>query len=143
MTTIFNKHSEKEKRRQLRNNLTKAEVIVWQHLKGRQVNNCKFRRQYSIGPFVLDFYCPELKLAIEIDGSSHDHEDAQAYDQERQKYIEALGITFLRFTNEQVYKNIESVVMSINEKSLQLKQTPPLGKGRKQRFLVLPLGKGE
>jgi len=90
MTTIFNKHSEKEKRRQLRNNLTKAEVIVWQHLKGRQVNNCKFRRQYSIGPFVLDFYCPELKLAIEIDGSSHDHEDAQAYDQERQKYIEAL-----------------------------------------------------
>jgi len=143
MTTIFNKHSEKEKRRQLRNNLTKAEVIVWQHLKGRQVNNCKFRRQYSIGPFVLDFYCPELKLAIEIDGSSHDHEDAQAYDQERQKYIEALGITFLRFTNEQVYKNIESVVMSINEKSLQLKQTPPLGKGREQRFLVLPLGKGE
>ncbi|BFM38534.1 endonuclease domain-containing protein [Synechocystis sp. LKSZ1] len=113
MTIIFNQASEKEKRRQLRQNPTKAESIVWQYFKGKKIANCKFRRQYSIGPFVVDFYCPELKLAIEIDGESHDSLEAQAYDLNRQQYIEAFGISFLRFTNQQIYENAESVMMSI------------------------------
>lgn len=77
MTKIFNRNEELEKRRELRNNSTKAESLLWQQLKGKQVAGFKFRRQYSVGKFVLDFYCAERKLAIELDGSSHDGEDAQ------------------------------------------------------------------
>jgi very-short-patch-repair endonuclease len=71
MTKIFNKSSEKLKRQQLRNNLTPAELILWSRLRGKQIYNCKFRRQYSIDYFVIDFYAPEIKLAIEVDGESH------------------------------------------------------------------------
>ena len=77
MTKIFNRNEELEKPRELRNNSTKAESLLWQQLKGKQVAGFKFRRQYSVGKFVLDFYCAERKLAIELDGSSHDGEDAQ------------------------------------------------------------------
>jgi very-short-patch-repair endonuclease len=72
MTTHFNKKSEKEKRRQLRKDQTPAEKLVWRYLKDRRLKNCKFRRQYSVDQFVIDFYYPELKLAIEIDGEVHD-----------------------------------------------------------------------
>jgi len=110
---IFNKHSELEKRRQLRNNAPPAEVKLWHALKGKQVAGYKFRRQYSVGAYVLDFYCPALKLALEIDGSSHNGDDAQEYDRQRQQFVEALGIRFLRFTNAEVHRNLEGVVAAI------------------------------
>ena len=66
MTRIYNRTSEKEKRRQLRNKMTPAEIILWSRLKNRQVNRYKFRRQYSVGSYVVDFYCPELKLVVEV-----------------------------------------------------------------------------
>ena len=119
MTQIFNQHKELEKRRQLRNNPAPAEIKLWQAIKGKQVGGYKFRRQYSVGPYVLDFYCPVLKLALEIDGSSHDGDDAQEYDEQRQRYIEALGIRFLRFTNADVHQNLEGVVTRIAA------ETPP------------------
>lgn len=71
MTIHCNKTSEKNKRRQLRNNATEAEKRLWQHLKGRQLDGFKFRRQHSIDSYVVDFYCPQVKLAVEIDGESH------------------------------------------------------------------------
>jgi len=113
MTKIYNRTSEKEKRRLLRNNLTKAEIIIWSRLQRKQVLGYKFRRQFSVGSYVLDFYCPELKLAIEIDGTSHFKEGAEEYDHNRQESIEQLGIRFLRFTNTNIYRNLSGVLQTI------------------------------
>ena len=113
MTKLYNKTSERKKRRSLRSNMPSAEKLVWARLRGRQVENCKFRRQYNIGGFVVDFYAPELKLAIEIDGESHAGDDAQAYDAERQTFLESKGTCVLRFTNQQVYEELDGVVVAI------------------------------
>ncbi|MEM9119456.1 MAG: endonuclease domain-containing protein [Cyanobacteria bacterium P01_F01_bin.56] len=113
MTDVFNQRADIEKRRRLRQNATPAEQLVWQRLRDRQVENCKFRRQYSVDAFVLDFYCPELRLAIEIDGDSHNSEEAVAYDLARQRTIEALGIQFLRFTNREVSGQLDTVIEQI------------------------------
>jgi very-short-patch-repair endonuclease len=116
MTRHFNKKESKEKRKLLRNNAPQAEKLLWNHLKKSQIRNQKFRRQYSVDQFIVDFYCPNLKLAIEIDGPSHFKQDYQAYDNERQNYLEAFGITFLRFTNNDVYDNLYGVLLSISDK---------------------------
>lgn len=121
MTKLFNKTSEKLKRRELRTNITKAEAIVWQKLRCKQLENCKFRNQYSVDRFVLDFYSPELKLAIEIDGDSHFQEGATRYDKERQIFIESTGIKFLRFTNNEVYENLNGLLETIVEKIRELR----------------------
>ena len=96
--------------------MPKAEIILWDQLKSKKLNGLKFRRQYSIGPFIVDFYCPKLKLAIEVDGDSHYEEAAEEYDKRRQRYIEKSGIKFLRFTNTDVYENLEGVIQMISEK---------------------------
>ena len=90
-----------------------AEVILWSRLKGKQLDGHKFRRQFSINAFVVDFYSPELKLAIEVDGSSHFTESASFTDKERQRYLEAFGIQFIRFTNKEICENLEGAVMTI------------------------------
>lgn len=113
MTIAYNRHEELEKRRALRQRSPEMERVLWQMLRGRRLNNLKFRRQYSVGPYVLDFYCPILKLALEIDGFSHDGPDAQEYDAERQRYIEAHGIRFLRFPNASVHTDPKSVLAAI------------------------------
>jgi len=123
MTKLYNKTSEREKRRTLRNNLTPAETKLWAKLRGRQLENCKFRRQYSIGAFVVDFYAPELKLAIEIDGDSHFQPEAVKYDRERQLFLEAKGIRVVRFTNEQVYQQLDEVVEAIAQTVCQLRRS--------------------
>jgi very-short-patch-repair endonuclease len=113
MTQLYNKTSEKDKRQFLRNNMPPAEKLIWNRLKGRQIEGCKFRRQYSISAFVVDFYVPELRLAIEIDGYSHVGDTAQAYDLERQTFLESKGTRFLRFTNQQVDRELDAVIESI------------------------------
>jgi len=125
MTQIYNKTSEKDKRKQLRNNMTTAENILWGKIKGKQIETCKFRRQYSINQFVIDLYCPELKLAIEIDGESHFQDDAIKYDKERQVLIESIGVQFLRFNNNEVYNNLDGVLEVITEKVQILRSTLP------------------
>ncbi|MCI0404949.1 MAG: endonuclease domain-containing protein [candidate division Zixibacteria bacterium] len=90
-----------------------AEVILWSNLKGRQLAGYKFRRQYSIGPYILDFYCPELKLAIEVDGGGHFDSVAIKEDSERQSFIQKFGIKFLRLTSLEVYKNREGIIEAI------------------------------
>jgi very-short-patch-repair endonuclease len=99
----------KQRRRALRKNLSKSEAIMWKNLSHRQMHGYKFRRQYSVDQYVLDFYCPELKLAIEVDGDSHFIPGAEDYDKSRQAYIEAYGIRFLRFTNTDVCENLDGV----------------------------------
>ena len=117
MSRIYNRISEYEKRKELRNNMTKAEVILWSKLKDKHLNGIKFRRQYSVGPYIVDFYCAKRRLAIEIDGDSHFQEGAKEYDEERQKYIEDCGISFLRFTNNDIYENLKEVLNTIIQKT--------------------------
>ena len=112
MTEIFNKGSQKQLRRVLRKNMPKAEIILWSKLRRKQLLGERFRRQYGIDSYVIDFYCPELKLAIEVDGESHTSA-RQTYDEERQAFIEAYGVTFLRFTNADVYENLDGVLMRV------------------------------
>ncbi|MEH1871159.1 endonuclease domain-containing protein [Nostoc sp.] len=113
MTKLYNKNSEIDKRRHLRQNITKAEKMIWDKIRDRQLENCKFRRQYSVDKFVINFYSSELKLAIEIDGESHFQEDAAEYDKARQEFIESARIKFIRFTNNDVYANLSGVLESI------------------------------
>ncbi|WP_255451680.1 endonuclease domain-containing protein [Thermosynechococcus sp. CL-1] len=93
--------------------MTRSEVILWQHLKGKQMNSYDFDRQRPIDEYVVDFYCKKLKLAIEVDGSSHDSEEAQEQDCYRQQRLEALGVRFLRFRDEEVRHNVEAVLEAI------------------------------
>ena len=130
MTEIFNKTSELSKRRSLRNAAPQAERIVWSRLRKNQILGCKFRRQYSVGPYVIDFYCPGLSLAVEIDGGSHFQQESN--DENRQDYIEMFGIRFLRFTNEEVYNNLDGlleVIRQAAEEGIQststAKKSPP------------------
>ncbi len=123
MTLIFNKITETKTRKTLRNAMPKAEVLLWMKLKGKQLNGYKFRRQYSMGAYIVDFYCPELHLSIELDGDSHFLNNASVqYDQARQQWIESLGISVLRFTNTDVYQNMDAMVLKIME---VIKSKPP------------------
>ncbi len=123
MSQVFNRHSELETRRALRNSMPPAEVILWERLQRRQVAGAKFRRQHSVEKFVLDFYCPEVRLAIELDGSSHDGEEAAQRDESRQEFIESYGIVFLRFSNQEIYQNIQGIVETIEIKVDALRQS--------------------
>jgi very-short-patch-repair endonuclease len=105
MTKHYNKKSETEKRRLLRKQQTFTEKILWIHLRNRQAIGYKFRRQYSIDHFVIVFYCPELKLAVELDGGVHEIPEQKEYDEARQKYLEKFGIEFIRITNEEFLGN--------------------------------------
>ncbi len=105
MTKHYNKAKEKEKRRKLRRDQTYAEKIVWINLRDRRLLGYKFRRQYSVDYYVIDFYCSELKLAVEIDGESHDLPEQKEYDAKRQKYLENYEIKFVRITNDELLGN--------------------------------------
>jgi len=107
--------------RTLRKNQTTAEQKLWQALRREQLG-VKFRRQHPIGPYILDFYCGDKSCAIEVDGESHNRPETQAYDAERDRYLRGLGLTVLRFTNEEVYHNLDGVVDQI-QKHLETIQT--------------------
>jgi very-short-patch-repair endonuclease len=103
----------KGKRLDLRNNLTPAEAALWNALKNSQFKNRKFRRQHSIGKYIVDFYCPAEKLIIELDGAIHNETGQAIYDFERDKYLESLGNKVLRFENKLVFQNLEEVLEQV------------------------------
>ncbi|NJL43637.1 MAG: endonuclease domain-containing protein [Pseudanabaena sp. SU_2_4] len=103
----------KERARQLRQNMTPEEIALWKHLKGKQMRGYDFDRQRPIDHFIVDFYCKKLMLAIEIDGSSHDSQEEQQRDMERQGRLEALGVRFLRFREVVVCRETEEVLRVI------------------------------
>ena len=108
-----NQKDQKLLRQTLRNNATAPEAILWRMLKGKQIESLKFRRQFGLGPYVLDFYCPEIRLCIELDGGIHKtHEQAQ-YDEIRSQYIYENNIKVLRFENDVVYRNMNAIVDAI------------------------------
>ena len=102
-------------RRELRNRSTSAEATLWKLLKNSQAGGYKFRRQHGIGPFVLDFYCPLLRLCIELDGGVHQMPLTDVKDEMRTKFLNEQGITVLRFENDVVWRNPQSIVEKIIE----------------------------
>jgi very-short-patch-repair endonuclease len=86
---------------------------LWTHLKGKQLANCKFRRQFGVGQFVIDFYAPEIKLGIEIDGDSHFEPGAQISDSQREAYLASAGIRVLRFQNVDIWENLDWVLEEV------------------------------
>ncbi|MCX6182051.1 MAG: endonuclease domain-containing protein [Bacteroidetes bacterium] len=108
MDKLFNKKSLKEIRRSLRNDMTPAEAIFWNIIKNNQLG-VKFRRQHSIGNFVADFYCAQLKLVVEVDGGMHEDIINKMNDERREDYLNELGLTVVRFLNEEIYQSEERV----------------------------------
>ena len=99
--------------RQLRANQTDCEHLLWQRLRSRQIANLKFRRQFPCPPYVLDFYCAELKLAIELDGSQHYESSGLIHDQRRTLYLYQQGIEVVRFSNLEVLQQMDAVLEQI------------------------------
>ena len=125
MTILFNISPLKRYRKKLRNNSTRTEIYFWIHVKNKQFLGLKFRRQYSIGRFIVDFYCTQYKLAIELDGNIHLRKDIRKYDKRRQKFIESFGITVLRFDNRAVLDNIELVFKTIESYINEVRSSDP------------------
>ena len=102
-----------ENARNLRKNMTKQERILWKLLRKKSINNLKFRRQYPIGNYIVDFICNEKNLIIEIDGGQHNEDQNIIYDQVRTKYLESKGYKVIRFWNNDIDNNIEGVYQEI------------------------------
>jgi very-short-patch-repair endonuclease len=102
--------------------LTDAERILWQKLRRKSLGGFKFRRQQPVGPYILDFYCHQAKLAIELDGSQH--AIAREYDEIRTAYLASMGIDVIRFWNNDVIGNLEGVLTRIDE-ALSPRPAPP------------------
>lgn len=115
MPRLYNLHSHKELRRDLRRSATLAERHLWNYLKRDQLRGLRFRRQFSIGRYIVDFYCPKLRLIIEVDGSVHDSDEAKRYDLERTKFIESCHIRVVRFTNQEVLERTSAVLERLEE----------------------------
>lgn len=103
-------HHNTLKARELRKNSTVEEKILWNYLRNRELFPFKFRRQFAIDPFIIDFYCDELKLAIELDGSQHAGEKELEYDKKRTEFLERNGIQVIRFWNEEIHQNLNEVI---------------------------------
>ena len=101
--------------RNLRSNMTDAERLIWSKIRRKQIIDKQFYRQKNIGPYIVDFYCPSVKLIIEIDGSQHYASVGMKKDIERDLYLQNLGFTVLRFSDIDVLKNIEGVVERVYE----------------------------
>lgn len=122
----------KERRQTLRQKSTETEQILWQELRGRKMFGLKFFRQYGIGPYILDFYCPMIKLSIELDGEIHTTEAQAEYDKQRTEYLVFNGIHEIRFWNHEVTNDFKNVFDKIKEAiNFKLKNTmspePSLG----------------
>ncbi|UJH90448.1 endonuclease domain-containing protein [Antarcticibacterium sp. 1MA-6-2] len=110
---IHNKKNLKPFRKELRKEMTSAEAFLWKELQHQKLEGRKFRRQHSIKSFIVDFYCPMERLIIELDGQVHLNALAEEKDRRREKELEAMGFTVLRFENKMVFENLDSVLMEI------------------------------
>jgi len=108
-TGLFNYQAQKENRRALRKNQTEPERRFWQAVRGKQLG-VKFRRQQGIGPYIVDFYCAELKLVVELDGESHYTDEGLKHDQERDAFLREHGLKVIRFTNIQIMQELDAVL---------------------------------
>lgn len=122
-SNIFNLQQNKSLRRQLRQQPIVCEKILWQKIRNRQIGY-KFKRQFGINKYVVDFYCPELKLIIEIDGATHGLEYEVKYDYQRQNYLENLGLIVKRYLNIEIKNNLRAVLADIVETCEKIEGKP-------------------
>jgi very-short-patch-repair endonuclease len=122
MNNIHNRKYLEERRKELRKNLTSAEATLWKHLQRKQLSGRKFRRQHSIENFIVDFYCPQEQLIVELDGAYHLDFAQQNYDLERTIRLESLGFNIIRFENKLIFENLPFVLEEI---SRNFKNQPP------------------
>ncbi|MFZ2906564.1 MAG: DUF559 domain-containing protein, partial [Cyclobacteriaceae bacterium] len=113
MARIHNQSLLKQARKDLRNNATAAEATLWRFLQHSQLDGRKFRRQHSIGSYIVDFYCPSEKLVIELDGDTHFHSAGYELDSRRTRYLESLNLRVIRFENDEIFKATEAVLEKI------------------------------
>ena len=97
-------------KRRLRTSMTPAEQFLWTKLRSKQCHSFKFCRQHAIGPFIVDFFCPEQFLVVEIDGDVHAEETQRTKDRQREKYFCSLGLQVIRYTNHEVLNNLDGVL---------------------------------
>jgi very-short-patch-repair endonuclease len=108
------------KAKELRRTETEAERLLWARLHKNQLLGLQFRRQHPINRFIADFYCPKIKLVVEVDGGIHEIPEYQAYDIGRSEILNDFGIKVIRFTNEQIIEDIENVIKNIEKNVIQL-----------------------
>ena len=113
--SIFNKPALKLRRRELRRNSTDAEKKLWLKLRAKQLNGFKFYRQFAAEHYILDFYCPSCRLAVELDGSQHVEEKQLICDEKRTRYLNRQNIQVIRFWDNDIFKNIDGVLREIEE----------------------------
>jgi len=111
---LYNHKTLKERRRDLRKNQTPAEKLLWKNISKDKIFGLRFLRQYSAGPYILDFYCPKIRLGIELDGEVH--KENKLYDRDREKYLESLDIQVIRFWNDDVLKNTKETLLMLHIK---------------------------
>ena len=109
---IFNQKRYQALRTALRSGMPEPETRLWRHIRGCQLG-VKFRRQHGIGAYIVDFYCPEKRLIIELDGDSHYTDEAQLYDIERSMFFQGVGLKVIRFTNDQVMNELDAVLQIV------------------------------
>src|SRR4030042_2155374 len=119
-TSFLNKISLKSRRQILRKNSTDAERKLWTRIRNKQLPGLKFYRQFSVGPYILDFYCPVCRLAIELDGGQHAKIKQKIYDDKRTDFLRCNNISVIRFWDNDVLQNIDGVL-----KKVELNLTPP------------------
>ena len=112
---IHNRKELESRRKSLRKNSTAAEAMLWSLLKNKQLDGRKFRRQHSVDRYILDFYCPSERLAVELDGEHHFTPAGTVYDDKRTRYLESLNIRVIRFENEEVFQSPEGVLIEIRK----------------------------
>ena len=105
----------------MRHTATDAEHLMWQILRAKRFMNLKFRRQHVIKPYIVDFYCHEIGLVIELDGSQHGTDDAIEYDAERTTFLDALGLKVVRYWNHEAWRQTDVVLGDLWEVCLKLK----------------------
>jgi len=125
MTKLYNLKYLTKTRKFLRNQPVKAEWLMWSKLKRKQLGY-KFRRQYSIGIYIIDFYCPELKLAVEADGATHSSNKEIIYDKNREEYLKKFGVKIKRYNNLEIFNNLEMVASDLKNYCDKLKNDPLL-----------------
>ena len=116
MKFLLNDPTLKERRRELRRSQTDAEKAFWARVRNKQFLGMKFFRQYGVGPYILDFYCPAIKLAVELDGGQHNQDENREYDAARSAYLKANGIEVIRYWNNEVLCEIDGVLTQLEQK---------------------------
>lgn len=112
---IHDPSKSKNNRKTLRKSLTPAEAFLWNYLKTKKLEGRKFRRQHGVKQYIVDFYCAEEKLVIELDGEVHNNPKAREYDTKRTAVLNSLGLKVIRFENKMVFENLPSVLLEIRD----------------------------